>query len=221
MRISWHTASTLVVVVAGRVGDALEDVMRTPIRLLVLFPLVLALAPWGAAAASATRAPWTVVDSRSSPGAYCTYDGGNPRRREFVPVRMPRIFWPNTHPGRTDSGTVGWRIELQVALPGQGWQVAYDSSITKGRATDRRPAKVAKLAINWRLIHRVGASYRVRVFAYWYRPRGGILMSRSRTIRWYRLARALHGWAPGSPGGWSIGSPLGVHERSCPNLLAP
>ena len=114
---------------------------------------------------------------------------------------------------------MGWRIELQVRLPHQSWHVAYDSSITRGRATDRQPAHVPRLAVNWRLLHPVSAVYRVRLLAFWFRPGGGLLTSASRTIHWYRLGRALHGWAPGSPGGWSIGRTLGERATTCPNLL--
>jgi hypothetical protein len=177
----------------------------------------LLLAPGSAAAASGH--PWVVTDIRGSPGAWCTYDGGHPERRVFVPVPPPRLSWPDVHPGRTDSGVVGWRIELQVRLPGGRWHVAYDSSITRGRATDGRPAHVPKLAVNWRLVHPVSAVYRVRLFAFWYRPDGRLLTTASHTIHWYHLARALHRWAPGSPGGWSIGGTLGVRHGDCPNLL--
>lgn len=181
-----------------------------------LVTMAVALGPGSAAA---TRHPWVVTDTVRSPGAMCTYDAGDPRRRVFVPVPAPRILWPDKRPGRTDSGVVGWRIELQVELPGRPWHVAYDSSITRGRATDHRAAHVPKLAVNWRLSHPVGASYRVRLIAYWYRPGGGILTSASRTVHWYGLAHALHGWAPGSPGGWSMGATLGHRQGSCPNLL--
>jgi hypothetical protein len=192
--------------------------MRKALGLVVtLITSVMALAPGGVAATSAH--PWSISDTRGSPGAWCTYDGASPRRRVFVPVPAPRIFWPDTHAGRVDSGVVGWRIELQVHLPGHPWHIAYDSSITRGRATDTRSAHVPKLAVNWRLIHRVSAVYRVRLFAYWYGPSGGLLTSASHTVHWYRLARALHSWAPGSPGGWSVGGTLGVGHDTCPNLL--
>ena len=192
--------------------------MRRALGLVVaLITSTMALAPGGAAAASSH--PWHVTDTSGSPGAWCTYDGASPRRRVFVPVPTPSIFWPDTHPGRTDSGVVGWRIELQVHQPGDLWHVAYDSSITRGVATDHRSAHVPKLAVNWRLLHPVSAVYRVRLFAYWYRPGGGLMASSSHTVHWYRLARALHGWAPGSPGGWSVGGTLGVRSMTCPNLL--
>jgi len=185
--------------------------------MVALITSITALLSSGTAAASGH--PWVVTDTRTSPGAWCTYDGADPRRRVFVPVPAPSIFWPDTHADRTDSGVVGWRIELQVHLPGSTWHVAYDSSITLGRATDRRAAHVPKLAVNWRLVHPVRAEYRVRLFAFWYRPGGGLLTSASHTIQWYRLGRALHGWAPGSPGGWSIGRTLGERATACPNLL--
>jgi hypothetical protein len=192
--------------------------MRRALGLTVaLITSIAALAPGSADASN--QHPWIVSDTRSSPGAWCTYDAGAPRRRVFVPVPAPRILWPDTHRGRTDSGVVGWRIELQVHLPGRAWRVAYDSSITRGRATDSRPARVPKLAVNWRLLHAVSAVYRVRLFAYWYRADGGLLTSSSHTVHWYRLAHALHGWAPGSPGGWSVGGTLGVRDLGCPNLL--
>src|SRR4249919_1686471 len=93
--------------------------------------------------------PWHITDSKASPGAFCTYDNGDPRRRVFVPVHMPFIYWPNTHRGHTDRGTVGWQIQLQVApTPNGPWRAAYTSSITTGTATDSRAANVAKHAIN-------------------------------------------------------------------------
>ena len=172
-------------------------------------------------ASSASRAtlPWHITDGPRTPGAFCTYDAADPRRRVFVPVHMPFIYWPDTHAGRTDSGTVGWQIQLQVAPTPQGpWRVAYTSSITTGTATDRRAADVAKHAINWRVI-RGQAYYRIQDRAIWYRPNGSRLASRTQLVHWYQLARANAPWHEGSPGGWDIGANLGVRHQECPALL--
>jgi hypothetical protein len=176
----------------------------------------------GSIASSAARVsyPWTVHDSASSPRAFCTYDGGDRRRRVFVPVHMPLIFWPNTHAGRQDHGRVGWQIDLQVApTPSGAWRLAYRSSITTGIATDSRAASIAKHAINWRVL-RGHAWYRVRVRAIWYRTDGSRLATRTHLIQWYQLARANAPWHEGSPGGWNIGPTLGVRHLNCPSLLA-
>jgi len=163
--------------------------------------------------------PWHVSDTRSSPGALCTYDGGSPRRRVFVPVHMPLIYWPDTHAGRTDGGTVGWQIELQVApSPSGPWRIAYASSITTGTASEHRAARVAKHAINWR-VFRGHAWYRVLDRAIWYRSDGSRLATRTHLVGWYRLARALSPWHQGSPGGWNIGRTLGFRRHDCPSLL--
>ena len=163
--------------------------------------------------------PWHVTDTRSSPGAICTYDGGSPRRRVYVPVPMPLISWPDTHAGRTDSGTVGWQIELQVApSPSGPWRVAYTSSITKGTASERRAAHVPKLGINWRVL-RGHAWYRIRDRAIWYRSDGSRIATRTHLVQWYRLARALSSWHEGSPGSWHIGRTLGFRRHECPGLL--
>src|SRR6478752_7583072 len=78
------------------------------------------------ASAAHVAYPWHVTDSASSPGAFCTYDNADPRRRVFVPVHMPFIYWPNTHSGRIARGTVGWQIQLQVAPTANGpWRAAY------------------------------------------------------------------------------------------------
>ena len=171
------------------------------------------------ASASQVAYPWHITDSESSPGAYCTYDGGDPRRRVFVPVHMPFIYWPNAHGGRTDRGTVGWQIQLQVAPTVSGpWRAAYTSSITTGVATDSRPAEVAKHAINWRVI-RGDAYYRIEDRAIWYRSDGSRLATRTQFVHWYQLARAESPWHEGSPGGWNIGATLGVRHQDCPSLL--
>lgn len=163
--------------------------------------------------------PWHVTDTRSSPGAICTYDGGSPRRRVFVPVHMPLIYWPDTHAGRTDGGTVGWQIELQVASSPSGpWRIAYTSSVTRGTASEHRAARVAKHAINWRVL-RGHAWYRVRDRAIWYRSDGSRVATRTHFVQWYRLARALSPWQQGSPGGWNIGRTLGLRRHDCPSLL--
>ena len=165
------------------------------------------------------RFHWHVTDTRSSPGAYCTYDGGDPRRRVFVPVHMPRIYWPDTHPGRTDSGTVGWQIELQVApTPAGRWRVAYVSSITTAIASEVRAARVPKHAINWRVL-RGHAWYRVVDRVIWYGPHGTRLATRTHLVTWYQLARALSPWHEGSPGGWNIGRTLGLRHHDCAALL--
>ncbi len=163
----------------------------------------------------------SITDTRTDPGAFCTYDRADPRRRVYVPVHMPRIYWPDTHPGRTDRGTVGWQIQLQVAPAAAGpWRVAYTSSITKGTATDRSPAAVAKHAINWRVLHRTTAYYRVQDRMTWYSPRGTLVATQTHLVRWYQLAVANAPWHEGSPGGWDIGATLGRRHQSCPNLLA-
>ena len=174
----------------------------------------------GVASASHVAYPWHVTDSVTSPGAFCTYDNGDPRRRVFVPVHMPLIYWPDTHSGRTDRGTVGWQIQLQVApTPNGPWRAAYTSSITTGTATDGHAANVAKHAINWRVIQG-HAWYRIQDRAIWYRSDGSRLATRTRFVHWYQLARALSPWHEGSPGGWNIGANLGVRHLDCPSLLA-
>jgi hypothetical protein len=165
------------------------------------------------------RLPYRISDSASVPGAWCTYDGGHPRRRVFVPVRMPRIYWPNRHPGRAEHGTVGWQIRLQLAPDSNGpWRTVYRSSITTGRATETRAADVFKLGINWHITSNV--VWRVRSRMIWYRPNGSHLASVVRTVRWYRLSRALSPWSPHSVGSWNIGRTLGTRHGGCPNYLS-
>jgi hypothetical protein len=161
---------------------------------------------------------YVMPDSRSSPGAYCTYDGGRPRRRVFVPVRMPRIYWPDLRSGVTDSGRVGWQIRLQMSSDRNGpWRTNYRSSITIDRATENRAADVFKLGINWRIGGRV--YWRVRVRMFWFRSNGSVMGSVTRTVHWYQLARAESPWSPGSPGSWNIGATYAVRHNACPNLL--
>jgi hypothetical protein len=134
---------------------------------------------------------------------------------------MPRIYWPDTHPGRTDRGTVGWQIRLQVSpTPAGPWHLAYASSVTRGTATDGRPAAIAKHAINWRVLHRTTAYYRVLVRMTWYAASGKPLAIRTHRVGWYELAVADAPWHEGSPGGWDVGARLGVRNQSCPSLLA-
>jgi hypothetical protein len=54
---------------------------------------------------------------------------------------------------------------------------------------------------------------------FWFRPNGSVMGSVVRTVRWYRLARALSPWSPGSPGSWNIGRTLGVRHHRCPNYV--
>src|SRR5262245_57464532 len=92
-----------------------------------------------------TKGRYSAADSSSRPGAWCTYDGGSPRRRVFVPVRMPRIYWPDQRRGVRDSGVVGWQIWLQMSSGMNGsWRTQYRSSITTDWATDQSAADVFK-----------------------------------------------------------------------------
>lgn len=162
---------------------------------------------------------YTLSDAADAPGATCSYDKENPRRRVFIPVRLPTMLWPNLDPNVPDeSGIVGWRLRLQKTHgPSGPFRTVYRSELTLGVATETARAEIPKHAINWRVPGDV--SWRIQVRMVWRDAEGNTIGYAKHRVQWYRQAVALRPWSPVSAGGKQVGQRLGVSEGSCPNLL--
>lgn len=109
---------------------------------------------------------YSFVDTSSSPGARCVYEG-SAGADEFNHARVPapKVYWLST--GAFHSGTVGWRLKLQH-WNGHSWTTVRTTSEARGGATRTHPASLSTRNVSWAAPH--DHSYRVEVKIRWMTP---------------------------------------------------
>lgn len=131
-------------------------------------------------------------DDASTFGVNCVYasQGNDTYKLTQLVVKAPSLWWPDTNSGSNrEHGTVGWRVFVQVSLPGAygPWSTTFKTSIQKKTAYEDHPAydpadkaPLAKWTISFNASaydSRPNAYVRIEHKAFWYKPAGSTLGS--------------------------------------------
>lgn len=162
---------------------------------LVLGALVALLVPGRVAAdsKSGSYGHYVVSDSSGKQGATCNYTDGYPNHYlQYVTVRAPSVWWPNTSSASDDSGTIGWYAALQK-LGGSGWVTVAKSSQQKATAHEDKPLhdSADKAPLSTRTITYAAGDadvqYRVKETIKWYNGDDSVRGTVSHAVKNYKL----------------------------------
>jgi hypothetical protein len=133
---------------------------------------------------SGVRGQYSFLDTQSSPGARCDYEGAAGHGFfAAMKVRPPTVFWPNRHPGNPDEhGTVGWRVKIQH-WNGMTWTASDVSSESTAVAREHSPAPFIG-----KLVHHEPPNsrrYRAQVVLTWYGANSSVLGRAKVILDWY------------------------------------
>ena len=163
-----------------------------PLLVLVAVSLALVLGAQSAMGAtvvgkSGKRGAWTLRDTESQPGGFCTYDIDGTNDLDLLEARSPRAFARNRTAGR-DGQWVGIRIQFQKSKAdggGGGWETVKSTGFVKKFAFDDQAVNIGKRA--WQAAYTGTPHFRVRANIRWYQPGTKSVVQGALTLayKWY------------------------------------
>jgi hypothetical protein len=173
----------------GRAG------LARPIRpLIVLVAVSLALVVGAQSALGAEvvsksgkRGVWTLRDTSSQPGGFCTYDVDIPNDLDLLEAKGPRVF-ARDRSSRRDGQWVGIRILFQRSKEdggSGGWQTVKSTGFVKKHAFDDTAVSIGRRG--WQADFDGSPHFRVRANIRWYQPGTKSVVQGAATLRyeWY------------------------------------